>query len=293
MWRSIGTVLVVLAIVTSACGDDGILLGGTDSTATPASFETTTTTAGDTTTMVETTTTVTTTAPEPTTTTAPPPTTTTTAPPPPTTTTTTTAPAGPTAADTLAAFFAAAEDLNRRIRDAAAVFNAGFDEGAATIDPGVGPVIDALDATPLRALIPGGMSSDLEEAVLAVFADLDSRISALAGGVRFTEGGNVEWALDCLSLGGSSFDRYATDLARARELAVREPPPTATPDSEPAGIVAARLEAIQSMNWGCDSCGGVQYEEPFSVDWLGRTIMGIEFDAFYTGSGWDILIYAC
>jgi hypothetical protein len=280
--------VLVVAMVAGGCGDDGVLFGGSDSTDAPVSSDATTSTAGDTTTVAETTT-VTTAAPATTATSAPPSTTTTAAP----LTTTTTAPAGPTAADTLAAFFAAAEDLNRRIRDAAAVFNAGFDEGAGTIDPGVGPVVDALDTTPLRNLIPGGLSSDLETAVLAVFADLDSRISALAGGVRNTEWGEVEWALDCLSNGGRSFDRYPADLAEARELAGREPPPTAAADSEAAGIVAVRLEAIHSMNWGCESCGGVEYDTPLSVDWAGRTIIGVEFEATYTGAGWDVVIAAC
>lgn len=279
-WKSIVPALVLLAV--AACGDDSVLIdngGQAESSVAETSVptpSTTTTTGADVTT----------------TTTTPPPTTTTTTPPPPTTTTTT-APPGPTAADTLAAFFAAAEDLDRRIRDAAGVFNAGFDESAVTLDPGVRPVVDALDVTPLRELVPGGLSSDLEPAVLAVFADLDSRISALAGGVRHVEVSELDWALDCLAHGGTSADRFPGDLSEAKDLAGREPPPTAAPDSEAVGIVTVRLEAIQSMNWGCDSCGGVQYDVPFDVDWAGRTVLGANFDAAYDGSAWDIVIYAC
>jgi hypothetical protein len=58
--------------------------------------------------------------------------------------------------------------------------------------------------------------------------------------------------------------------------------------------MAVRMEAIQSMNWGCDSCGGVEYDEPIPVDWVGRTLLGgVEFEASFTGGVWEVLIYAC
>jgi hypothetical protein len=294
--RSLRVLLVAVAMTAPACGDDGglVLSGGNDEASTfPPTSTSSAAGSGETVTTADTTTSAAGASSTSASTTAPPPPTTATtaggttateeAPPPP-----------PTALDTLAAFFAAADDLNRQVRDAAAVFNAGFDEGAASIDPGVGPVVDALDTYPLRALVPGGMSSELETAVLAVFADLDSRIAALHGGVFALEAASdVDWALDCLANGGRSFDRYADDVARARDLAAREPSPNAAADSEAAGIVAVRLEAIHSMNWGCESCGGVEYDAPFEVDWPGRTIIGVEFEATYTASGWEILIYAC
>lgn len=286
--RTIRILVLAVMLLFVACGDDGVLLdSGGETTVTTGASETPD--AGDTS------------APAlPETTTAPP--SSGTGPPEATTSTETTAAetatsttvASPTAADTLAPFFAAAEDLDRRIRDAAEVFNAGFDSESPSLDPGVGPVVYALDAGPLRALIPGGMSEDLERAVLAVYADLDSRISSLAGGARAMEGvEDVEWALDCLGNGSRSFDRYPDDLAEARRLADLEAPPTAGPDDEASGIVAVRLEAIRSMNWGCDSCGGVEYDEPFAVDWPGRTIIGVEFDATFAGGVWEIMIYAC
>jgi len=198
----------------------------------------------------------------------------------------------PTAADALAHFFAAAECLDASIRSAAVVFNAGFDEDTGTLDPGVAPVVEALDAVPLGALIPGGLSLDLETAVLRVFADLDGRIAALSGGVYF-----LDWdpaaAVECLTGAGPFADRFPADLADARARAALEPPPIAAADSPEAGILAVRLAAIHSMNWGCESCGVLDYDVPLPVDWAGRTVSGVEFEATFNGASWDVLIYAC
>jgi len=264
--RRFGLLLIVLMVFLAGCGGDDV-------------FDSTTTAPVDTTGAASSTT-----AAETTTTTAP----TTTA----ATTTTTTAPP-PSAADDLAAFFAAAEALDADIKEAAAAFNAGFDADAGTIDPSVGPIVGALDARPLGALIPAGLSLPLETAVLAVLTDLDSRIAALAGGVRYLDYPDKPGALDCLEGGGQAAARFPGDLAAARSLADGEAPPSAAPDSEAAGILAVRLTAIHSMNWGCDSCGGLVYDGPIEVDWAGRTVAGVEFEATFSGGERDILIYAC
>ena len=261
--------LLVLMLLAAGCGDDDVF--GTSTTA-PAS----TTGAASTTTGAETTTTA-----VGTTTTAAGTTTTTTAPPP------------PSAADDLEAFFAAAEALDADIKEAAAAFNAGFDADAGTLDPAVEPIVEALEARPLGALIPAGLSLPLETAVLAAFTDLDSRIAALAGGTRYLGYPDQAGALDCLEGGGEAAARFPGDLAAARTLATREAPPSAAPDSEAAGILAVRLAAIHSMNWGCDSCGGLVYDGPIEVDWAGRTVAGVEFEATFSGGRWDIVIYAC
>lgn len=271
--RRVCAVMALLVLMTVACGEEA----GPSSTTGPETTSTvvSTTSAGSTTSEPTTTTTST----EATTTTA-------------ATTTTGLAPS-PTAADTLAAFFDGAEQLDAGIRAAATVFNAGFDAGAGTLDPGVAPVVDALDAVPLGLLIPGGLSLDLETAVLAVYTDLDGRVSALAGGVRAVGYSELEWALDCLANGGPASTRFAADLARARELARLEPPPTAAADSPEAGIVAVRLAAIHSMNWGCESCGGLEYDVPLPVDWAGRRVAGVEFEATYEAGAWQVVIWAC
>lgn len=265
--RRFGLLTIVLMVFLAGCGDDD---GFVTTTTAPAS----TTGAGSTTTTSEATTT--TTAGTTTTTAA----------------TTSTPP--PSARDDLAAFFAAAEALDTDVKAAAAAFNAGFDSAAGTIDPSVGPIVDALDAVPLGVLIPPGLSEGLETAVLAVFADLDSRIGALQGAVRYLGYPDQPGALACLDGGGRSAARFGADMAAARSLADAEAPPTAAPDSAEAGILAVRLTAIHSMDFGCDSCGGLEYDAPIEVDWAGRTVAGgVEFEAEFTGGAWDILIYAC
>ncbi|HSQ37626.1 MAG TPA: hypothetical protein VLS92_07025, partial [Acidimicrobiia bacterium] len=162
--RRLGAILALTVLLAAACGDETVPFDTTQpdgATSTEASTSAAPSTSAGTTTTEGVTTTAT------------------------AVTTTTAAPApGPTAADTLAAFFAAAETLDADIRAAAVVFNDGFDADAGTLDPGVAAVVAALGAVPLGLLIPAGLSLDLETAVLAVFADLDGRISALAGGVR-------------------------------------------------------------------------------------------------------------
>lgn len=275
----VGLVLTVLSGV-AGCGDDASTAPGSDTTLTTATTTPTTTAASTTTSTTE----------PPATTLAPTTTTSTAAP-----TTTTTLEVLPTAADSLAAFFAGAEHLDTQIKAAAAAFNAGFDDDAVTLDPSVPPVIDALDAGPLTAFVPAGMSLDLETAVLAVYADLDSRIAALQGGVRnIVWGPQLDWALDCLANGGRSADRFPRDLATARSLAMLEPPPAAAPDSAVAGVLAVRLDVIGGMNWGCDSCGGVEIDAPIPVDWDERYVLdGVGFEANFIGGSWEIMIYAC
>ena len=259
--RRCGLLLIVMILFLAGCGDDDVSV---TSTTAPAS----TTGAASTTAGAETTTTA-------------------------VTTTTTTAPPPSSAADDLEAFFVAAEALDADVKSAAAAFNAGFDADAGTLDPAVEPIVEALDARPLGVLIPAGLSLPLETAVLAAFTDLDSRIAALAGGTRYLGYPDEEGASDCLEGGGEAAARFPGDLAAARILATREAPPSAAPDSEAAGILAVRLAGIHSMNWGCDSCGGLVYDGPIEVDWGGRTVAGVEFEATFSGGKWDILIYAC
>lgn len=277
--RSLAVGIFVVMLVVAACGDDDAIPFG--SVTSGGSSPTTTTTTATTVPVTTTSTTVSTTS-QPTTTAAP-------------TSSTTTAPL-PTAADALDGFFQAAAALDGQIRAAADLFNAGYDQSAATLSTPATVAIDALDATPLAVLVPPGLSLDLETAVLGVYADLNSRVAALQGAVRLLDGtaSNIPYVLDCLANGGFSADRFDGDLAGAVALAAAEAPPTAAPDSVPAGVLAVRLEAIRSMNFGCDGCGGIAYTEAIPVDWDARTVIeGVEFEATFDGTGWQILIYAC
>ncbi len=207
----------------------------------------------------------------------------------------TTAPSSATAADALAAFFAAAESLDVQIADAAVAFNAGWDIGAMTMTAAGETAVNALDADPVAALIPAGLSPNLERAVLAVYADLDSRIAAMQGSLNRMYPGAYDDVIYCLvDNGQTSFLRFDADLAQAKSLAALEPAPMAAPDSEEAGILAVRIVTIHGMNVGCDECGGVQYDSHIPVDWPGRTVLGgTPFEANFVGGAWDILIYAC
>jgi hypothetical protein len=221
---------------------------------------------------------------------------TTTTEPPPTEAPTTTAETPPsgTAADALAAFFAAAESLDTQIADAAVAFNAGWDESAMTMSAAGEAAVNALDAGPVAELIPAGLSPNLERAVLAVYADLDSRIAAMQGSINHMFPGEHDLVIHCLiDNGQTSFQRFDADLTAAKNLAASEPFPTAAPDSEAAGILAVRIAAIHSMNFGCDACGGLQYDAHIPVDWPGRTVSGVNFDAAFAGGEWVIVIYAC
>ncbi len=204
-----------------------------------------------------------------------------------------------TAADALAPFFAAAERLDREIAAAAAAFNAGYDAEAGTVSLVAQDAIRALRPTGVTGAIPPGMSADLERAVLAVYADLDSRIAALDGAIRtIPEGSTVlsmpEDVLRCLANGSGSKARFAADLATAKSLAAREPAPTAGPDSVAAGVLAVRIDVIGIWNRGCDNCGGAAYDEALPVDWEAQLIEDrVPFEAEYRGGVWRVLIYAC
>jgi hypothetical protein len=252
--RSIVTVALLSTI--AACG--GVDAGDTTSAPSTTSPSTTTTT---------TTTTAPTTAPE----------------------TTTTSPVS--AVDSLIEFTGAATDLDQAIADAAALFNESWD-ATGTVDAIASDAIAALDTAPLRDLIPPGLEPDLELAVLAVFTDLDSRISALHGAVRFES--VPEDVLLCLGLGATSFRRYDADFMRVLELAEASTAPTAAPDSEAAGVLAARLETIHSLNWGCDSCGGFEYDEAIPVNWEAQTVFDeVGFESEFADGRWEIRLYAC
>ena len=151
------------------------------------------------------------------------------------------------------------------------------------------------------SLIPAGFSPDLERAVLAVYADLDSRIASLRGGADWAVD-DPQYALECLDFGAQSFARFPSDLAIAQSLAAQEPPPAAAADSVAAGVLAVRLDWIHGLNWGCAGCGGaavdlsVPIDQSLPVDWGARRLgpdAGVEFEATFDGSRWDVLIYAC
>ncbi len=271
--RSVLAIILVSILCVSACGDGGAV----GSSSQPATDSPTTLPVGTTGAPVAPSTSVPTSAPAT----------------PPSSTSTT---ASDTAADALAGFFQSVAELDTEIRAAADLFNASYDEVAATVSGSASSAIDALDAALVVSQISAGLSPELETAVLGVLSDLQSRVASLQGATRMLsdDPSMIAFMLDCLTNGADSVARFAADVESAIAMAALEPAPTAAPDSIPAGILAVRVEAIRSMNFGCDSCGGLAYTQPFPVDWEGRTVLdGVGFEASFDGVGWQILIYAC
>jgi len=189
------------------------------------------------------------------------------------------------ALERLAGFFGAAEDLDERIKAAADQFNATFDSDTGAVSAEALDVINALDAAALARLVPGGLTEDLEVAVLAVFADLDSRIAGLQGGAQ-------QGSLACLGFGGESARRFPDDLANAQSLAAEASALATAADSPESGMVAVRLAYIQGSNRCCDQCGGYVYEEQIKVDWEGRIFgpgwINAPFVATFDGAFWKV-----
>ena len=282
MRRSLAISLAAVLFV-SACGDDAPF-GGSDTSA-PTSSEAPTSTVPPPTTEAATTTAATTPA-----TTAATTASTTIA-----TTTTTTAPLPErTASDALAGigFYTLVEDLDLYIAETAVLFNEQWDPDAGTLGAGARNAVLSLDASYLRDYIPPGLPPEVEVAVLAVYADLDSRIAAMHGAVGSLS--NTDEVRRCLGYGGESFQRVDDDLGSLYDIARAAPaPPEYAADSREAGILAVRLEVIRLANWGCDGCGGAVYGATSPVDWEGRTVFGVEFEAEFTNGRWVIWMQTC
>lgn len=271
MNKTIGSLLI--ALLVAACSPAAEPEATSTTTA-----ETTTSTAAPTTTTTVTTTTEPTTSTEPETTTT----------------------AGATALDDLEPFFTAVAELDADIGEAAEIYNAGFDPDAGTVSQESIDLVTALTVQPLVSLIPAGMDPELETAILAVYTDLESRIAALDGGVRYLDPTErrpeqVEYALDCLQNGSESNTRFGDDVDTAKTLAATLPPLIpAAPESVEAGMLALKIELIGSFNYGCDSCGGAVWDGSLPIDWERRTLAdGVGFEATFNGTEWEILIYAC
>jgi hypothetical protein len=194
------------------------------------------------------------------------------------------------AAELLAPFFLAAEDLDTRIRAAADLYNSTYDAATGLAGDDAMEAIAGLDATSAGRLIPGGLTSEVETAALMVFSDLESRIAALVGGARsFAAGGDDT----CFAIGGESARRFAADLQAARDLAAAGSAVVLGPDAPEAGMVAVRAAYIHGANWCCDGCGGFIYEAPIAIDWEGGIYapggVNAPFEAVFNGYYWQVV----
>jgi hypothetical protein len=214
----------------------------------------------------------------------------------------------PTAAGDLAAYFAAAEVADARIRAAAVAVNRGIGPTTVHITRSTRNLILASSPRQAGKAIPAVMQPDLQRAVLLVHSELVAR-SAAFNGVRtantlpLTDPESVRM-LGALRSGSVIAHRYPHDLAAARALAKASPPlRTVRADSRQAAELAMQIAIINGENNGCGSAGGYLYTTPWPIRWktvvtdYGRfdgTIGGITFAATHSpASGWNVELNAC
>lgn len=217
------------------------------------------------------------------------------------------APTG-TAAEALVPFFAAVDEIDGRLRTAAAAVNAGLSGDTATFDRSTIDTIDAAVPWPAADAIPSGLDPATEQAVLLVYSDLTSRFGALAGGDCVQAGTVPRESLgaDCFVRGHEAKVRMPGDIRAARAAAAAsafEPP---DPNAPEAAEVLLRIEYINKANLGCGTVGGFIATDPIPVEWASEPssdptlpptdgkVNGVRFRATYTESdGWTVDLPAC
>jgi hypothetical protein len=214
----------------------------------------------------------------------------------------------PTAADSLAAFFAAAEADDARIRAAARAISRGFGPTTVHFSRADRAVVEAARPDRTAVAIPAGLDPELQRAVLVVYNDLVTRAAAF-GPVwelpsepvsRSTV--DVARFLGALRLGATVARAFPADLAAARALAAARPPvPAVRPDSRAAAELTIRITYIQLENIGCGGSGAPVRRDLAPIVWTpvqtvagtadGR-VRGIPFTARY-GESWTADLLAC
>jgi len=223
----------------------------------------------------------------------------------------TTSPPRASAADQLTGFFTAAAAADARLKHVASLVNSGIGSTTMSFPPATLAALNELDTTAAARAIPGGMPAELLRRVLLVYSDLESRTCAFNGILRqphITVPVNSEEGreiLSCLRNGAPAAARFGADLAAVRSLArATQPLVAAAPDSRAAAEVGIRVAAINSVNSGCESCGGFVSTSLWPISWrpendpaAGRsdgTINGVPFRADYqAGHGWQVVLWAC
>lgn len=250
------------------------------------------------------------------------PSTTTTSRPTSSTTRTTTQPTtttGPSAANDLAAYFAAAMELDQRLKAAAAAANGSIGTDEITISQSTINAIKAAEPSAAAHEIPAGLSSDVLLPALTVQSDLESRYYAFRGFLEAEPGvipranptpgsmSAADYLLTCLGSGSEAAKTFPADLAAARIAASKAPPlVTVDPSSQAAADLAIWLQLILGQNSGCDSCGGFRATALARISWhpvapltpggssWDGDIGGLLFAAQYTTSqGWTVQLNAC
>lgn len=218
---------------------------------------------------------------------------------------------GPSAADALAGFVAAANRTDRQIRAAAALVNSGIGADTIQFTPNTVAAVTSINQHALVDAIPSAMPAALQRKVLLVFSELVSRSDALRAILDVQhdqiprDSAEARFLIGNLGHGAPAAARYSADLNAARKLAASLPPiATVSPASRATAAIAVQTEYIMGMNGGCASTGGWLETTPVPLLWKQRidysgqrtdgTIGGIVFRADYRpGHGWQVLMYAC
>jgi hypothetical protein len=216
----------------------------------------------------------------------------------------------PTAADSLAPFFAAARADGARIRATARAVNREI--GPTSVHFSRATVEEVRASTPERTAraLPAGMDPDLLRATLIVYSDLATRSSALDPTLDFIDTDEtlprtdryVVRFLDGLRRGSLVARAYPADLAAARALAAAKPPiASARPDSRAAAELAIRIAVVKLAN-GCNGGNPPVLRHLVPIVWTtitpyGRrdgSIGGLVFHVAYAAhGGWTVGLDAC
>jgi hypothetical protein len=236
-----------------------------------------------------------------------------------TTTESSTTPAIPSAANGLAAYFAAATDLDQRLKAAAAAANGDIGTNEITISQPIIDAINAADPSVAAREIPAGLPPGVLLPVLTVQSDLTSRFYAFRGFVNAGPGAiprvnsapgsmsAADYLLTCLGKGNQAARLFPADMATARTLASKAPPlGPIDPSSQAAADLAIWLHEISGENSGCMNCGGYRVTALAPITWHAVApltpggdpwdgdIDGGLFTAHYTaGQGWTVQTNAC
>jgi hypothetical protein len=216
----------------------------------------------------------------------------------------------PTAADSLAGFFAAAAADDARIRAAARAVNRDIGPTSVHFSRATLDTVKASAPDRTARAIPAGMNADLLTATAIVYSELATRSAALnvlniGTEPRPRTDPDVVRFLDAVRRGSLVARAYPTDLAAARTLAATSPPIVrARPDSRAAAALAIHIALIKVAN-GCGSADGAPVLRRLApIVWKttvtsdGRrhdgSIGGLAFHVAYAaGSGWTVGLDVC
>ena len=214
------------------------------------------------------------------------------------------------AGEHLAGFFTQSQQMDVKLRHAAALINAGFVGHTVQVDRATIDAIREIQPWTLARTIPGGLDRDLQRSVLLVYSDLAARRAAMNGVIEYASGeplprDSVEGRhlLACLANGSRAAATFKEHLTAARTAASVATLTLAAPTSRQAAEAAIQARYIEKHNNGCDACGGYILRDLPPLTWKSTvehgdrfdgTVGGVLFQARYQAAqGWTVSLNAC